>query len=144
MGEYDAQEVAKFVVNECREARKPVDNLKLQKILYFVWIDYYKKTGKRLFEDSIQAWKYGPVVPKVYTKYRECVAEPILYREKASLSEEDKRILRPFIEEYNKRSVSSLVRETHREGGPWWKYYEEDVPYKTINYKAIEEYADSL
>ena len=39
---YKAQEVAKYVVGECTRNGKPVDNMKLQKMLYFLWIDYYK------------------------------------------------------------------------------------------------------
>ncbi len=141
MGEYNALDVAKFVVNECREAKKPVDNLKLQKILYFLWIDYYKLTGKKLFEDRIEAWKYGPVIVTVYRKYRSCVAEPILFEEESSLSDDDKAILKPLIEKYNGWTVSKLVRDTHEKNGPWDINYEEGKSFREISYSDIVDYA---
>ena len=83
---YTAQEVAKYVVSRCCESGRPINNLKLQKMLYFLWIDYYRKTGSMLFEDRMEAWKYGPVIPVVYWKYRSFVAAPVCLEEKLSES----------------------------------------------------------
>jgi uncharacterized phage-associated protein len=56
-------------------------------MLYFLWIDYYyRKTSNMLFEDRMEAWKYGPVIPVVYWKYRSFVAAPICLEEKLSES----------------------------------------------------------
>lgn len=52
---YDADEVAKLVIDVCMDEEKPVTNLKLQKILYFLWIDWYGKMGEYLFDDRMEA-----------------------------------------------------------------------------------------
>ncbi|WP_180181449.1 Panacea domain-containing protein [Acinetobacter sp. YH01021] len=44
-------------------------HVKLQKILYYVYCDFLKK-GIPLFEDKIEKWQYGPVVPNVYNNFR--------------------------------------------------------------------------
>ena len=45
-------------------------NLKLNKLLYYAQGEYLARTGKPLFDDEIQAWDYGPVVPVIYYKYK--------------------------------------------------------------------------
>ena len=44
-----------------------VDAIKLQKMLYisFGYYSFYNK-GQNLFDQSIEAWRYGPVIPTVY------------------------------------------------------------------------------
>lgn len=46
---YSAVDIAKYIVSYCSGKHRPVSNLKLQKMLYYTWIDYYKKTGTALF-----------------------------------------------------------------------------------------------
>jgi len=44
-------------------------HVKLQKILYYVYCDFLKKDFP-VFEDQIEKWQYGPVVPSVYNSFR--------------------------------------------------------------------------
>ncbi|RPE28218.1 putative phage-associated protein [Acinetobacter sp. BIGb0102] len=43
-------------------------HVKLQKILYYVYCDFLKR-GTNLFDDRIEKWQYGPVVPNVYNNF---------------------------------------------------------------------------
>jgi uncharacterized phage-associated protein len=139
---YTAQEVAKYVVSRCYESGRPINNLKLQKMLYFLWIDYYRKTGGILFEDRMEAWKYGPVIPVVYWKYRSFVAAPICLEEKYSISQKDEGILSTLVDHYSKISVGQMIDKTHQKGGPWQEAFSEDASHK-IEYKSIISYVDS-
>lgn len=56
-----ASELAKYIVTESTLLDKAVSNLKLQKLLYFLWVDYYNQKGKYLYQDDICAWQFGPV-----------------------------------------------------------------------------------
>lgn len=48
-----------------------VDNLKLQKLLYYSQaVHLVMHDGKPLFDESIEAWAYGPVVRSVYNRYK--------------------------------------------------------------------------
>lgn len=46
-----------------------IDEMKLQKLLYFVQREALVSLDKPAFKEPIQAWKFGPVVPKVHNKY---------------------------------------------------------------------------
>ncbi|MCQ2071110.1 MAG: DUF4065 domain-containing protein [archaeon] len=118
-----------------------MDNLQLQKILYFVWVDYYKGTGKRLFEDRIEAWHYGPVVPDVYRKYSHYVASKIRIFDPIDLKDSNIRLLDKAIEKYSCTPVGQLINQTHEEGTPWSKYHS-DSSLKVIPFEAIELYCD--
>ena len=74
---YDALDVAKYIITRCYEQGNPISNLKLQKILYFLWADFYRETRRYLFFDDICAWQLGPVVPKVYYEYCPHAGRPI-------------------------------------------------------------------
>lgn len=45
-------------------------NLKLQKMLYYQQGFHLAYFGTPLFDDEIEAWMYGPVVPSVYNHYK--------------------------------------------------------------------------
>lgn len=116
---YDANEVAKLIIDVCMDEGKPITNLKLQKILYFLWIDRYKRTGEYLFDNRVEAWYYGPVVPDVYYRYRTFIADPIDARMKHSISERDVPTLSKSIHRYNSESIGRLIAESCTEGSPW-------------------------
>ena len=49
---FQVMDVARYIINYCTEQGKPVSNLKLQKMLYYLWIDYYKNTNEYLFDET--------------------------------------------------------------------------------------------
>ena len=74
---YTAVDIAKYIVSYCAHRQRPISNLKLQKMLYYTWIDYYKKTNNALFLNDICAWQLGPVVPDVYYEFCSYAGTPI-------------------------------------------------------------------
>ena len=50
---FQVMDVARYIVNYCTEQNKPVSNLKLQKMLYYIWIEYHRRTNEYLFEENI-------------------------------------------------------------------------------------------
>lgn len=54
-------DVASFVVWECDKAKHPVTNLKLQRILYLLYGQFWSRYKKELFPAHFVAWKLGPV-----------------------------------------------------------------------------------
>lgn len=121
---YTTKQIAQYIITKCTECEKPVSNLKLQKMLYFIWIDYYKETGKHLFEDDICAWQFGPVCPDVYYEYCSYGGMEIdsLF-DCSSITSDDKEILDKRISHYNNIPVSKLVNLTHQRGKPWDEIY---------------------
>lgn len=61
-----ALSVAKYVVARCFEDGKPVNNISLNKILYLIQEECQRRFGEACFTEDMEAWDFGPVVPKVY------------------------------------------------------------------------------
>lgn len=75
-----ALNIAKYIISYCSKQGRPVSNLQVQKILFFLQVKYYKVFGKWLFSDEIEAWSYGPVVRVVYDVFLDTVeAKLIIY-----------------------------------------------------------------
>lgn len=139
---YNALDVADYIVSYCMGKGNPVSNLKLQKILYFLWINYYNQTKTELFQDSICAWQLGPVVPKVYYAYCQYAGLPITQVKKTCVEEQDKDTLNAIIDKFLPFSASTLVNMTHEVNKPWDTIYQggkgarEVIPFSLI--KTLE------
>ncbi len=118
---YTAQQVANYVVEYGLRNNIPISNLKLQKLLYFIWIDYYKKEKRYLFGENFYAWKFGPVVPEVYYEYCAYGGFSIFCPANNSdaIQQKDKSIINETVENYRNFSVGYLVELSHKDGKPW-------------------------
>lgn len=123
---YDAIDIAKYIVQKFIDLGKPITHMKLQKLLYFSWMEYYKDYGEYLFKNEIYAWKFGPVIPEVYYKYsifggmpitpvRDTEGDPVKLGGKAEIS------INKIIDRYEDASAASLVNQTHEKDTPWDK-----------------------
>lgn len=65
MNKYVALAVAKYILS-----LQPMTNLRLQKTLYFIQVAFLLTRERGIFDDEIEAWQYGPVVPSVYNEYK--------------------------------------------------------------------------
>lgn len=74
---YRALQIANYVVSVALQMRKPITNLHLQKILYYLQAKELISDGMPLFDDTIEKWRLGPVIPKVYHEYKEFGSQPI-------------------------------------------------------------------
>ncbi len=121
---FKATEVAEYILSICMQQKKPISNLKLQKILYYVQGYYLALTDTKLFNEDIYAWRYGPVVPEVYNKYRGYAGgnidsySPII----TDFEDQDSFIINYVIEKKIDIPVWELVEQTHEEM-PWQKVY---------------------
>lgn len=102
-------------------------SVKLQKILYFLYIEYLKKYNKKLFEEHFEAWVYGPVVPKVFyyiqshgfdfSEYYDYENGEVVTIKKLE-DEEIKKFIDNSIKKYKNNSTEELVKKSH-ETLPW-------------------------
>ena len=77
---YMALDVARYCLWYCAQIKRPLSNLQLQKILYYIQARFLVERGQPCFREPIVAWKLGPVVVPVYNHYRDNVAEKIYER----------------------------------------------------------------
>lgn len=120
-----ALNLAKYIVNKCVEENYPITNLQLQKILYFIQRDYLREYDECAFEDSIEAWQFGPVVPEVYYEFCYYGAMPIenQYDCANDIDIKDFGLIDRIVKQKRILEPWDLVNETHKPGGAWSKTY---------------------
>jgi uncharacterized phage-associated protein len=69
MAKYTADEVADAIIAFGLDHGDSVTNLRLQRLLYYAQGWHLALHGEPAFDDRIEAWLNGPVVPDVYRKY---------------------------------------------------------------------------
>jgi uncharacterized phage-associated protein len=124
---YSAKDIARYVIAIFNRKRKPITNLKLQKILYYIQVAFMRKSGEPAFTDEIQAWRHGPVIPAVYYEYNQYVAEPIDLTcnvDDLQIEAKDQETINEIIDQYENTPAWTLVDYTHREY-PWNHCYQE-------------------
>ena len=123
IGKVTALTLANYILTRAKDQGRPVTNLKLQKILYYVQGHYLAEFDQPLFPDEIQAWKFGPVVPSVYYEYSVYGPDEIIITARESLEEcdsEEMELIDSVIDSKLRYASSELVRATHSEE-PWRK-----------------------
>lgn len=98
-------------------------NMKVQKLLYYAQSLNLALNDEALFEDELQAWKYGPVCPPVYRFYSLYKNQPLPRPDAEFLSripEETKQVLEEVWEYFGEYHAYKLSDMSHLEF-PWKK-----------------------
>ena len=119
---YNAIDIAKKII--CKtdvEHGDTLSNLKLQKLLYYMQGFHLAFFDEPFFNESIEAWTYGPVVPVVFQefkKYKKRSINPDNYHDDLVLTDDEQQMFDMVYCEYNRYSAVALMNMTHTEG-PW-------------------------
>ena len=117
----NALELAKYIIGLCTAERVSISNLQLQKILYYIQREFLKN-GIEAFPEEIQAWQFGPVVPKVYKNYcafgSRTISMPYSLKIEGYTAGEIYLINR-IVRLKREKNPWELVRETHQSGRAW-------------------------
>lgn len=97
-----------------------MSNMKLQKMLYYQQGFHLAVFDEPLFEDAIEAWMYGPVVPAVYEHFKEFGYQGILpeSQEDLALGPKEQSLFDEVYKIYGAYSATGLMHLTHSES-PW-------------------------
>ncbi|RDY30158.1 Panacea domain-containing protein [Lachnotalea glycerini] len=139
MSKYKVLDVCRYIINYSNNKNYGISNLKLQKILYFVQAYFLTNTKLQTpcFEEKIEAWDFGPVVPEAYHEYKQygsgniptissyynLDAEDIWNSNRVEYSEnvisvEDRQLINDVIDMFADYAATDLVTITHRQA-PW-------------------------
>jgi uncharacterized phage-associated protein len=97
-----------------------ISNMKLQKLLYYMQGFHLAYFETPLFEEDIEAWMYGPVVPGIYNQYRGYGNSGISPKSKTviQLTDEEEKLFNQVFDVYGEYSAIGLMNLTHNES-PW-------------------------
>jgi uncharacterized phage-associated protein len=121
----DCLNVAQYFIIRAYEdgIEAEITNIKVQKLLYYAQSLYLALYDEPLFDDEIQAWRYGPVCPPAYHFYSDFEARQLPVPSLETLSElsfETKSLLEEVWEYFGRYHAYRLSDMTHGEF-PWKK-----------------------
>ncbi|MCL2265992.1 MAG: DUF4065 domain-containing protein [Treponema sp.] len=122
----DVLDVANYILEISREESEDgefelISHMKLQKLVYFTQGFSLALFNRPLFSEPIEAWKHGPVCPKLYHILKVYGAAPITAvfdPEKIALNNDEKLLIKMVYDNYGQYSASRLRKLTH-DDGPW-------------------------
>jgi len=118
---YDVERIAEKILAKASSSdyEDLISNLKLQKLLYYMQGFHLAYFDKPLFADEMEAWMYGPVVPKVYEKYKDHGTAGIEFEgEVIQLEPKEEALFNEVYRVYGTYSAIGLMNLTHSEM-PW-------------------------
>jgi len=129
---FDVRAVANFVLDLAETVSQPVTNMHINKIVYFLHVDYLVAFDAPLVTAKIEAWTHGPVFRELYREFKDAgeskitrratVLDPLTgQRKKAewNFSQEEEEFLTELVKKYVALSASALRSSSHIEDGPW-------------------------
>ncbi|MFY0614250.1 MAG: SocA family protein [Hyphomicrobiaceae bacterium] len=154
MANYTPQHVANYFLKRADEENRPITQLKLIKLVYIAHGWNLALLGEPLFDEPVQAWRYGPVVPSVYHEFKhfgrrsiDQMAENLdldtMAAECPQIPKSDAqthKILNLVWNAYRKFSGEALIEKTHEEGSPWSETFEPGVRYSVIDDDLIRQH----
>lgn len=138
---YNVLEVCRHIINYSNDKNYEISNLKLQKILYFVQGCFLVDKDVPCFNEKIEAWDFGPVVPEAYREYKIYGATNIPritrylsfingtsfgirfvdYKDNV-IEDDDKTMIEEVVDSLSGISALGLVDYTHQQD-PWKNAY---------------------
>ncbi len=151
---YTPAHVANFFLDKAHEEGRAIDPVKLQELVYIAYGWVLAVLDRRLFEEPVEAWRHGPVIPSLYHEFKHYRWQPI--REYAlEVDWEDHDFVEPRIPPddhnlqvvlgkvwnvYKRFSGWALREKLHQAGTPWAAVHEENARHKQIPDNLIRDH----
>ena len=133
---YNPIDISNYFVHKYGAPENDITPMKLVKLVYIAYGWHLGITGKELFSENIEAWKYGPVIPSIYNHYKKWGRNPIGKIKDFSdfLPNDVKSFLDKIWDEYGKYDAIQLSSMTHQKGSPWYIIWNDIL--KITNHKS--------
>lgn len=153
---YDVRAVANFILDVAEQEHRPVSNLHINKIVYFLHADFLATFSRPLVSAKIEAWTHGPVFRELYREFKKYGSEAIASRAtfldpssgerrvaQLQFKPEEEEFLVDLVKKYVAMKPSALVAQSHVEGGPWdqtWNHEAKSNASMRISDELIEKW----
>ena len=162
---YTSDHVANYFIQKAAKEDYPIDLLKLTKLCYLAYGWVLALMERRLFNEEVQAWRFGPVIPSVYHSFKHFEKNEITQLTptifividendnsneqaiKYYLIKDDTKegeILSIVWDTYKNHTGNNLIAMTHRAGGPWAESYNPQKRGTVIEDVVIKKHFDKI
>lgn len=141
---YDVVTIADEILRIAKKNGVSLTPLQLMKLAYIAFGWHLALRGSKLFSEEIEAWRYGPVIPKLYalTKNygRSGIPLDLVDPGPSDVDEETILFLNDVFEKYGHLDGVQLSAMTHRPNSPWHAVYSGDYSNNEIPADLIRRY----
>lgn len=136
----DVRALANFVLSVAKKEDLEVSNLAINKIVYFMYVEYLLAFNRKLTSAKIEAWEHGPVFRELYSAFKKfgdlAITEPAKKIDaqtgkfvvcELELKDQDSDFLMEVARKLLQYSASKLRNLSHVPGSPWdmvWNHRE--------------------
>lgn len=124
---YDSVTVANQFLSLAKGRAGSLTPMQVLKLVYIAHGWNLGLYGRPLIRDDIEAWQYGPVIPRLYNAVRKFrsnpVDGPLRGARNENLDERAADIVEQVYGIYGQMSGPALSRLTHADGSPWDTIY---------------------
>ena len=96
---YSLEAIASYIFYK----KEKCTNLQLNKLAYIAYGMFIAHRGKKLFDARIESWKYGPMIPELYSATKHWGKYYKTY------SHEEPKVFNNFEQEYDKNYLDELI-----------------------------------
>lgn len=146
---YDVLTVADAILKIAKSRGKRLTPMQIVKLAYIAYGWYLALADKQLFNNRIEAWQYGPVIPDLYHATKSYGRRPIPFEDigpedDIELDAEDHAFLSSVVDKYGHMDGIALSYMTHKAGTPWTQVYSPYVRGAEIPNDLIEAHYKQL
>lgn len=125
---HDSRKIANEFLRLAKESGNPLTPMQLLKLVYIAHGWSLGLYGRPLIRDEVQAWQYGPVIPRLYNAVKDFrdqpVCGPLDMAVSAPFNSAERQLISEVFGLYGDKSGPALSRLTHAAGTPWHQTYE--------------------
>ena len=134
---YTPANIANFFLEKGKEENVEITAMKLQKIVYIAYGWTLALLNTKLFDEPIEAWQHGPVIPSLFHEFKHFgkhnITEKALSIDwdegtfvPAAIPTNDEKLLTVLTKVWDIYKVFTgwdLRQRTHQDGTPWSQVY---------------------
>jgi uncharacterized phage-associated protein len=143
-GMLDSITVANRLIDNARADRRDLTPMQILKLVYLAHGWMLGLYGRPLIRDEIQAWQYGPVIPKLYQAMKDYrsypVTKPLPTFQSDNLGPTESNVVEQVYHLYGDMTGPELSRITHAPGSPWAQTYDPKEFGTVISNDLIEDH----
>ncbi|QPL46476.1 SocA family protein [Halomonas sp. A40-4] len=145
----NALQIANYLIAKASSSdgeHSKLSNLKLQKLLYYVQGFHTVLLKRPAFDDRMEAWMHGPVVPSAYHYYKAYgngQIPPAMPLEEVDIDDQTAELVDEVFNVYAQHSAWHLRNLSHEED-PWMNRFDSEIGSSEIKIEDLEEFFPSL
>ena len=141
---HDSNKIANEFLRLAKGSGQSLTPMQLLKLVFIAHGWMLGLYGRPLISDEVEAWKYGPVIRKLYRHIRHFRDKPVTgvlaTADENDLDDFEKDLLEQVFDNYSQYTGIQLSTLTHQEGSPWASVYKDDVSDLKISDEIIKQY----